>query len=260
MICSELMKVLEDLAAKSFAEEWDNVGLLLGREEKEIQRIMIALDATEAVIDQAISIQADLLITHHPLIFSPIKKITESDFMGRRLLKLCRNDICYYAMHTNFDVMGMADAAADEMQLRNIEVLDVSYEDDISKEGIGRVGFLEREMSLEECAKICKACFKIESLRVYGPLDRIVERVAVVPGSGKDFISLAIEKKADVLITGDIGHHNGIDAMEQGIALIDAGHYGLEKLFIPYMQAFFRREIPQMQVISAREQSPFYVL
>ena len=260
MTCNDVIKVLEVLAPPSFAEKWDNVGLLVGRGDKQVKKVMIALDATENVIDQAIAMNVDMLITHHPLLFSAIKRITEEDFIGRRLLKLCKFDICYYAMHTNFDVMGMADAAADEMRLKEIEVLEVTYEDDISKEGIGRVGVLSREMSLRECAEVCKKSFGLENVRVFGEPDKIIDRVAISPGSGKDFIDRAIVKQADVLITGDIGHHAGIDAMEQGLAIIDAGHYGLEKIFIPYMVDAFARELPEIKVLCAREQSPFYVV
>ena len=132
MRCSEIMNILEVLSPVMFAESWDNVGLLVGREDKTVHKVMVALDATDDVVEQAVLQGVDLLLTHHPLLFSSIKKITEADFIGRRLLKLIRNDICYYAMHTNFDVMGMADAAADAMELQHCEVLDITYEDDIA--------------------------------------------------------------------------------------------------------------------------------
>jgi len=260
MRCSELMEKLESLSPVSYAENWDNVGLLCGRKDKEIRKIMIALDATNDVIDQAISNQVDFLLTHHPLIFSSVKRITGDDFIGKRLLSLIRNDICYYAMHTNFDVMGMADAVADDLNLKKCSVLDITYEDDIAKEGIGRVGTLPRIMSLKECAEYCKEIFNLEQVTVFGDLDSSIETAAVVPGSGKDYITQAIKKQADVLITGDIGHHNGIDAMEQGIAIIDAGHYGLEKTFVPYMAEALKRELSQITVLTAKEKAPFVVI
>ena len=260
MNCREMVQLLENLAPAHFAEDWDNVGLLAGRLDKDIQRVVLAVDATEDVIDQAVQMNADLLLTHHPLIFSGLKNVTETDFIGRRILKLNRHDICYYAMHTNFDVMGMADAAADEMKLKDIAVLDVTYEDEISKEGIGRTGSLPQVMTLTDCAEYCKKIFALSHVMVYGSRDKLIEQVAIVPGSGKEFIPMAVQQHADVLITGDIGHHAGIDAMEQGLAVIDAGHYGLEKIFVPYMQDFFRREQPELKIISAREQSPYYLV
>lgn len=260
MRCSDVMKILETLSPTAFAESWDNVGLLLGRKDKTVHKVMLALDATDDVVEQAVLQKADMLITHHPLLFSGIKRITEDDFIGRRLIKLIKNDICYYAMHTNFDVMGMADAAADAMKLQNSEVLEVTYEDEIAKEGIGRIGKLPKEMSLEECAEFCKEVFAINSIRVYGDKDAVIENVAIVPGSGKDYIEAALHKQADVYITGDIGHHNGLDAMEQGLMILDAGHYGIEKIFVPYMQEFFASQMPELVVDKAVEKEPFYVM
>lgn len=258
MRCSDVMKMLETLSPAFFAESWDNIGLLVGRKDKTVHKVMLALDATFDVVEQAVLQEVDMLITHHPLLFSGIKRITEDDFIGRRLISLIKNDICYFAMHTNFDVMGMADAAADALKLMDCEVLEITYEDDIAKEGIGRIGKLQAETTLEECAKLCKELFDIRQVRVYGEPDLLVETVAIVPGSGKDYIETALAKQADVYITGDIGHHHGLDAMEQGLAIIDAGHYGVEKIFIPYMADFFASQMPEIQVCKAVEKSPFY--
>ena len=117
MKCSEIMEHLEQLSPPSFAEEWDNVGLLVGRRNKGVQRIYIALDATDEVVEDAVRCGADMLLTHHPLIFRAMKRISDEDFIGKRIIKLIQSDISYYAMHTNFDVMRMADAAADELKL-----------------------------------------------------------------------------------------------------------------------------------------------
>lgn len=258
MRCSDVIKILETLSPASFAEGWDNVGLLVGRRDKTVHKVMLALDATDDVVEQAVLQGADMLITHHPLVFSGIKKITEDDFIGRRLIKLIRNDICYYAMHTNFDVMGMADAAADALKLHHCEVLEITYEDEIAKEGIGRIGKLPREMSVKECADLCKEAFDISHIRVYGEPDALVENVAIVPGAGKDYIETALAKEADIYITGDIGHHHGLDAMEQGLIIMDAGHYGIEKIFVPYMAEFFENQMPEINVVKAAQKAPFY--
>lgn len=260
MRCSDIMERLEQLSPVSFAEEWDNVGLLCGRMEKEIHSVMIALDATDTVIEQALLHKVDLLLTHHPMIFGKLNRVTSDHFIGRRIVKLIRNDINYYAMHTNFDVMGMADAVADEFGLKKREVLDITYEDDIAKEGIGRSGVLPQIMTLQECAEYCKQVFGLAQVKVFGDLTQTIETAAIVPGSGKDYIPLSVAKKADVLITGDITHHNGMDAVLQGINIIDAGHYGLEKIFKPYMVEVFKREMPQLLVIEAKEESPFKII
>ncbi len=258
--CSTVIKSLEQLCSPAFAESWDNVGLLAGRKEKEVQKICIAVDAVESVIEEAVRKGADMLLTHHPLIFSPVKRINTDDFTGRRLIRLLQNDISYYAMHTNFDVMGMADAAADELRLKDRHVLSITYEDEISKEGIGRYGMLPQVKTLEECASYVKEVFGLESVKIYGERDIAIECAAISPGSGKSMIRPAVEAGAEVLITGDIEHHEGLDAIAQGLAIIDAGHYGLEKIFVPYLMEYIQREFPQISVFAAKEKNPFWVM
>ena len=260
MKCYEVIDKLEELSPLMYAEEWDNVGLLAGRRDKEIKRIYIALDATDDVIEEAVRLRADLLLTHHPLIFHKMSRINTDDFIGRRVYTLIRNDISYYAMHTNYDVKGMADEAADNMGLIGREVLDVTYEDDISKEGCGRVGKLPQIMTLQECAEYVKKQFNVPNVRVYGCLEDKIENAAVMPGSGGSFIKNALAAGADVMITGDIDHHEAIDAVAQGIHIIDAGHYGIEKLFIPFMEEFIRRELPGIEIYKAAISEPFDVI
>lgn len=248
MECALICESLEELSPKRFALSFDNVGLLVGRYDKDVKTIYIALDATDEVIDAAIECEADMLITHHPMIFSAIKSVRADDFIGRRILKLAKYDISYYAMHTNFDVMGMADAAADEIDLIERDVLQVTYEDEIGAEGIGRIGRLREEMSLIELCDFVKERFMLDTVKVFGDPDRLCNICAISPGSGKSMIKYAIEKGADVIITGDIDHHEGIDSVAQGLCVIDAGHFGIEKIFVPYMEEFIRREMPEIKV------------
>ena len=217
MRCADVIRKLEELSPLAYAESWDNPGLLAGRTDKEIKRIYIAVDATTEAIAEAEIVGADMLLTHHPLIFKGIKKVNSEDFIGRRILTLLQADMCYYAMHTNFDVMGMADAAADELKLQNREVLDITFEDDIAKEGFGRLGDLPYPMTVDECAAYVKERFHLQAVKVFGQGSRQLVRAAISPGSGKSMIAPALGKGADVLITGDIDHHEGIDAVEQGI-------------------------------------------
>lgn len=257
MKLKEIMQMLEELCPASFAMSWDNVGLLVGRSDKDVHTIALALDATSEVIAQAKSLGADLLLTHHPLLFNGIKKVTDGDYLGKRILDLISSDLCCYAMHTNFDVLGMADAAADMLHLSDREVLEVTYEDDISVEGIGRVGTLLEPVKLSELAGKVAEVFEIEHVRYYGDPDQLMVTCAILPGSGKGEIDLAVKAGADVYITGDISHHDGIDAVEKGIAVIDAGHYGVEKIFIPYMKEYLEREVPEIRIISCDAGTPF---
>ena len=260
MRAGRVMDSLEELSPLHYAEDWDNVGLLVGRRDKEVRKIYIAVDATDEVIQKAIEIQADMIITHHPLIFSAVKKINTDDFITRRVLRLARHDICYYAMHTNFDIMGMADAAADEMGLKKPKVLSVTYEDDIAKEGFGRVGRLPAIMSVRECIEHVKKSFNLKQVRVYGDIDAVVETAAICPGSGKSMIKDAISAGADVYITGDIEHHDGLDAVAQGLVVIDAGHYGIEKLFVDYIKQYLKRNFKDIAVYVHPDVDPFVIV
>lgn len=260
MKCSDIISKIEEMSPPVYALDWDNIGLQVGRREKEVGTVYIALDATDDVIQKAIECEADMLITHHPMIFSPLKKVVADDFIGRRVLRLAKHDISYYAMHTNFDVMGMADAAADMIDLNKRDVLDVTFEDEIGEEGIGRVGRLPEIMTLLELCDFVKKSFEIDNVKVFGELDSTCEFAAISPGSGKSMIKKAIRAGADVLITGDIDHHDGIDAVAQGLSIIDASHFGIEKIFVPYMEEFIRREMPGIKVYTSDLIAPFKVV
>ncbi|MCD7862565.1 MAG: Nif3-like dinuclear metal center hexameric protein [Lachnospiraceae bacterium] len=258
MTCKEIMQWLEQLSPVSFAERWDNVGLLVGRQEKEVGRVMLCLDVTDDIIGQAIAARADMIVSHHPMIFRPFKQVTSGDVFQNRILKLVRADICVYAMHTNFDVMGMADEAAERLELLDSQVLQVTYEDEIATEGIGRVGQLMEPMTLLDVAQLVKRAFFVNQVKVFGNPEDICCTAAICPGSGKDLAADAVKSGADVFITGDIDHHTGIDLKAQGVNVIDAGHFGIEKLFKPYMKDYLARMLPQLEVLTAREEEPFW--
>lgn len=259
MLCKEIMKVIEAAYPKSAALDFDNVGLQAGRSMQEIHCIYVALDATSQVIEQAKAVGADMLITHHPLIFSPMKNVTDEDFVGRRVVDLIQSDISYYAMHTNYDVLGMAELSGRILELGEVQVLDVTSEEDGAPQGIGQVGMLKETMTLEECCIYVKNRLKLGSVKVFGEMNKKVNRLAVSPGSGKSAIKPALNKRADVLVTGDIGHHDGLDAVEQGLAVIDAGHYGTEYIFIEDMKEFLQKKLPGLQVITAPVIHPFQI-
>lgn len=247
MKCREIIEIIEKTYPKTAALDFDNVGLLAGNTEKEVQRIYLALDATTEVIHNACEWQADMLITHHPLIFSPLRRVTNEDFVGRRVMELIRSDISYYAMHTNYDVLGMAKLIEGVLGLQEAQTLDVTMDTD-AQEGIGKIGILSKEMTLRECCEYVKQCLHLESVSVFGDLDTDVKRLAVSPGSGKSAVRPALQKGADVLVTGDIGHHEGLDAWEQGLAVIDAGHYGTEYLFMEDLKNYLCKRIKEAEI------------
>ena len=222
MICRELIELLEKKYPPSIAESWDNPGLQVGSYEKEIKSIYIALDATGEVIRHAIDAKADLLLTHHPMLMHGLKKINDGDFYGRRVLELIKHDIAYYAMHTNYDV--------------------------------------PKEMTLLQCAEYVKDVFQIPDVKIFGNPETVLNRAAVLPGSGKSMTADALRNGAEVYITGDFGHHDGIDAVDQGLNVIDAGHYGIEHIFIGQMAEELKERFPEMEICTEPIRHPFLMV
>ena len=254
MKCSEICALIEQEYGTEYACDWDNVGLLAGRSTKEVKKILLSLDATDEVVRMAAEGGYDMLITHHPMLFSAIKRVTDQDMNGRRLLELIHNDISYYAMHTNYDVLGMADLSAEYTKMHDAEVLSVTEERNGETQGFGRVGELPQEMTL------VKESLKLNDVKVYGDLDGKVKRAAVCTGSGKSMIQDAIKAGADVYVTGDIDHHTGIDTVAQGMALIDAGHYGTEYVFMDAMKKELTQAFPNLKISCAKVKSPYTIL
>lgn len=271
MDCNAIIKQLNQLAPEHLACEWDNVGLLLGECKQEIKKIVIGLELTDEVAERAILEKADMIITHHPMLFSPIKRITDATPNGRRMIKLLQNKICYYAMHTNFDASpkGMANLAAEKLQLDSIEVLDeeVIYKEESGKEwkaGIGRIGQLKHPMTLEQFSQLVKQTFGNKVLTVYASneqMQKLIHKVSIVPGSGKDYIPISIEKGANVLITGDMNHHVGLDAIDLGFPVIDAGHYRTEQIFISYIMDYLQEKLgAEIELITVPVCDPFQIV
>ena len=243
MVVSELVELLEEEIPSKDALDWDNVGLLVGDPNWQVSKVYIALDATDEVIDHAIEKGADMIITHHPLIFTKVSRVVANDFVGRRIIKMVENHIAYYAMHTNFDIHQMGVLAEKRLGLDHTLSLDpceIDGEVDVNV-GIGRIGsLLDNPVTLKEYASKVREAFHLPYVRVYGDENQVIRTVAISPGSGKSEIVPAIKAGADVLITGDIDHHNGIDAVARGLCIIDAGHYGIEYIFIEYVAMFLK--------------------
>ena len=262
MKCKEITSIIEDAFPLSSALSFDHVGLQAGREDKEVNKIYIGLDATSEVIKHAIEFGADMIITHHPLIFSPLETVTDKDFIGRRVVKMIQNDISYYAMHTNYDVEKMADLAAEIFELQDIRVLETTIlgSDNNKERGIGKIGTLKESLTLEKCGEFVKRKLNLDGVKISGDKDKVIKTFAICPGSGKDTVDVAIEKGADVLVAGDMGHHTAVDALERGLAVIDAGHYGTEYIFINDMKKFIEENIQGVEVKSEEIKNTFYIV
>lgn len=236
----ELVDILEKLCPKEFACTWDNVGMHIGHYDREINKILVAVDADDAAIEYAVTNGVDMIITHHPLLFSGIKQINDDSFIGKRVLKLIENNINCYCMHTNFDTVGgMATVSAERLGLNNCVVLSEVKDG----EGIGRVGNLPQNLTVRELCELVKKQFNLDCVVLYGEGNNTVSRVAICPGSGRSEIETAIKLGAQVLITGDITYHYGVDSVAQGLTIIDAGHYGIEHIFIEIITDYLYKKL-----------------
>lgn len=265
LTCRDIVAQLESLAPRACACDWDNPGLLVGWHDKPVKKVLVALDATDEVVEQAVREHVDFLLTHHPVIFKPLKQINDENFIGRRVLDLVQNQISYFAMHTNFDAAPgcMADLAAARFDMTPEMPLEVTGEADGQPIGIGKIGTLAEPVSLKALARQVKERFELPFVTVYGSeqVTGPVSRIAVSPGSGGSMISHALANRAQVLVTGDIGHHEGIDAAACGMAIIDAGHYGLEHIFIPFMKEWLEQKFGgDVEVMTAKPAFPVRVI
>ena len=163
------------------------------------------------------------------------------------------------AAHTNHDVVRMGNLAGDLMGLKGMEPLDVTTEIDGEPAGLGVVGDID-PMTVSEFALEVKNTFDLSAVRIFGETNTRISRVAICPGSGKSAIDCAIEKDADLLLTGDIDHHHGIDAVAQGLIIMDAGHAGLEHIFVNDMAAELADRFPKLRVTAYEAQNPFVTL
>lgn len=238
--CSKIIKYMNELAPEYLAEDWDNVGLLVGNKYSTVKKVLVALDCIDSVIDEAIELGANLIVTHHPLIFKPIKKIN-SDTLNGIIYKLIQNNISLYSAHTNFDIAdgGTNDILANKLGLKNIEILDIT--DEGSKQyGIGRLGVLDKDTTFLEYAKNIKQILNLSSMNIIGDIDKKIKKVALCTGSGSEYLVKAYEKGADLYISGDVKFHDAQKAQELGICWIDATHYASENIAMPILAKYLQ--------------------
>ena len=231
MKAREIINILEKKFPRSNAEEWDNVGLLIGDYDKEIKKIQFSIDATVEAIENAISKNVDMIITHHPVIFKAIKNINEQEILGKKIRALIKNDINVYSIHTNLDssIDGLNDYVLKQLGVGEYKILD--FEEDKNC-GIGRVFKIQQEKTLENFIEELKLKLKISNLRVISKdMESKIKKIALINGSAMSYWRKAKKEKVDLFITGDVGYHDALDAREAGINVIDFGHFESEHFF-----------------------------
>lgn len=265
MKCGNIVDILSGLSPEKYACDWDNVGLLVGRKNHDIKKILVALDASKEVIDYGVKNKVDMLVTHHPMIFSSVKQVNEDNLTGEKILTLAENGICYYAMHTNFDAVGgMAQLAAGSDYMNLSDVTPIELCDNEDKEGMGRYGKLPSPMTARQVCAYVKEKFHLDFVLLYqekNQCKRVFDRIAIMPGAGKSEMQMVHERGYDLYLTGDFGHHSGMDAIDMGMTIIDATHYGLEHIFIDYIASYLREHVTsEVKVLSVDTGCPIKVI
>lgn len=228
MKLKEVISKYEKIVPLYLQEEWDNSGLQIGDLEKEISKILISLDTDDDVLKYAKNEKYDLIINHHPLIFSSIKKIVSGNIIDERIAYSIKNDIAIYANHTNFDNYnyGTSFMLGKLLEIENMKVL--SPIDDKLIYGTGVYGFID-ETSIEDFNLKLKEKLSLDNTIFYGNIDDKIKKIAVVGGSGASFIDNCLENDIDLFITGDVKYHDADYAIDNGLNILDIGHYESEK-------------------------------
>jgi dinuclear metal center YbgI/SA1388 family protein len=236
---SDMIEFMEQIAPTDLAEEWDNVGLQVGDRRWTVRKIGVALDAGMEVIDSACESKVDMLITHHPLIFTPLRTIDCHTPVGAIIQKAIEHRIAIYAAHTNFDKSqeGLNDILARRIGLLECMALESSVHPDSSQtetkqQGIGRIGNLPKAIQLKDFAVDIKKRLNLDCIKIVGRPDLQITRAAVCTGSGSSLVDVFLKSGAQVYISGDLRFHDARDVEAANLGMIDIGHFPSEYLMV----------------------------
>ena len=251
----DLKAKLDNLLKVHLAYDWDNVGLCIGSLDEDISSITLSLELCDEVIDDAIKNKSNMIILHHPLIFSGIKNIVDSDHKQKMLIKLIKNNIALYVAHTNFDIIegGLNDYIINLFSVEKVQPLTDDY--DINT--LGRVAVLKEPISLKKLVYHIQEKLNAKNIRIISKENKIIRKIALVTGAGDEFADIALQR-ADVFITGDTKYHFAQDSYQKGDCIIDASHYDTEKFFPDAMKKFLEDKLDNIDFyISNKLKAPF---
>lgn len=244
MIARDITAAIEEFAPLSIQEDWDNSGLLVGSAEQEVRGVLIGLDCTPELVEEAAMCGADMIVTHHPLIFKGLRNISPDDPVGSALIKAVKGGIAVYAAHTTADkvIAGVSGTMARRIGLRNVQVLDVEADG----VGLGAVGDLPEPMDAESFIGYVKSCFDLSIARCSRPVDVPVSRVAMCGGSGSSLIGKAMSSGAQAYLCGDISYHHFFTPKD--FMIIDIGHFEGEVEICDVLFSLLRKKFPTFAV------------
>lgn len=237
---SDVYDYLRGIAPLELQMDFDNAGIQVGSLEQEVGKILVALDITNAVIDEALALGAQLIVSHHPLIFGGLNNVT-AEGKGAKTLRLARAGISAISMHTNLDI---AQGGVNDVL---IELLGANSEQGLDADNCGRVGELPEPMEFMAFAKMCREKLNVQGLRYYNA-GRPVKRLAVMGGAGGSEVQAAFDKGCDTYVTADVSYHQFQLADELKINLIDADHFCTENPIVPVLARRLDERFPAVEV------------
>ncbi|MEO2017764.1 MAG: Nif3-like dinuclear metal center hexameric protein [Fuerstiella sp.] len=252
---SDVIAFLEKFAPPALAEDWDNVGLLVGREAAEARQIMTCLTVTPDVATEAVQQGIQLIVSHHPVLFRAAKKITDASSEGRMLLQLIENGVAVYSPHTSFDSaeLGINQQLAESFGLS--EVQPMRPHEHVEGLGSGRVGKLARRVPLTDFLGTVRSAVGSEYVEFSGSSDAPVLKVAVACGAAAEFLTDAIRLGCDTFVTGEARFHSALEARTEGINLILLGHYSSERPAVEQLAKTLAVEFTDIEIFASRSET-----
>ena len=258
----DVFRYLDELAPFSIQMDFDNAGFLVGRAGREVRRILVALDITAEVVEEAAGLGAELIVSHHPVIFHPAKRVTDADPTGRVLLALIERGIAAICAHTNLDAVagGVNDALAAALGLEDVELLEHGGTAPNGRAyGIGRIGTLPGAAPyVPAFAQQVKQALGANGVR-YVDARRPVRRVAVGGGACADMLPQVKALGCDTFVTSDVKYNGFLDARDMGVNLIDAGHFPTENVVCPVLAGWLAKGFPGVEVVQSQRHSEVFI-
>ena len=262
-LVQNVVEFMEAFAPSGLAEDWDNVGLLIGRSQAPLEKVMTCLTVTPASVQEAINRQAQLVVSHHPFPFRPFKQVTDGSVEGRLMLRLIEAKIAVYSPHTAFDsaAQGINQRLAEGLGLEGIEPI-VEHSDGSpsslaeGRVGAGRLGHLSMPLPLAELGQRLKGLLKVKGLYQVGCRgeQRLAKRVAVACGSGGSLLQLSLRRGCDVFITGEASFHTCLAAQAAGIRMILPGHFASERFAVEELAHHLGDRFPGLKVWACQDE------
>lgn len=249
MKVKDIIALFESIAPLSLQEEYDNSGIQVGDVEKDISACLLCMDVTEEVIDEAIEKGCGMVISHHPLLFKPMKSITGASYVERCVIKAIHNEIAVYAGHTNFDKIHGGVSFLIGRTLGLIEMVPLAEEEN-QLDGLGVIGRLENPISLGLFLQQVKTKLNLSTIRSSDQSERMIQRVALCGGSGSSLAKYAMAKKADLYLTADLSYHDFF-LNTATFTVADFGHYESEYVIIDYFREIITNKFPNFAVLNS---------